>query len=337
MDENTNLPGSENDPDKDPEGSGEDNNDHRLHQEDFIEVPVEKTITPVIPPVTAAFIGLIGGFFLYQIVGGLLTFIVLGFDIENAPVNGVRLMTAAGQILFILLPALLFSKWFYEDVSRIIRFNPATIKETGLFLIGIVVLTPLLQNYLYIQNHYFEYFAEISPFFEWLKSTFDSLNELIEKTFGNLLAVNNFAEGLLVIFVIAVVPSVCEEVMFRGFIQRSFEFKLKPFSAALVTAVFFGLYHFNPYGIIPLIVLGLYFGWAAYMSNSIMVPIVLHFFNNFTAVMIYIILGDDELISSSGDTTADLTSSLLAVIFLLVLFFGIIFYIKRYYREKKTN
>jgi membrane protease YdiL (CAAX protease family) len=295
-----------------------------------------KQITPVISPVAAGFIGLVGGFFLYQIVGGVLTFLILGFDIENAPVNGVRLMTAAGQILFILLPALMFSKWFYEDVTEIIRFHKTTLKETGLFLLGSIVLTPLLQYYLTVQTYFFDKLAESYPFFEWLKSMLDSLNELIEKTFGNLLYAGSIPEGMLVIFVIAVVPALCEEVMFRGFIQRSFEFKMKPFRAALLTAVFFGLYHFNPYGILPLIGLGLYFGWAAYMSNSIFVPIVLHFVNNFSAVIIYFIFGDDDLINTAGDSGADLTSSLLFVIILLMLFFGIIFYIKKYYKER-TN
>src|SRR3989339_1111461 len=69
-----------------------------------------KVITAKISPISAAFLGLVGGFFLYQIVGGLLTLIILGFDIENANVTSVRLMTTAGQILFILLPALLFTK-----------------------------------------------------------------------------------------------------------------------------------------------------------------------------------------------------------------------------------
>ncbi len=296
-----------------------------------------KQITPIISPITAAFIGLIGGFFLYQIVGGILTLLVLGFDIENAPVNGVRLMTAGGQILFMLLPALVFSKWFYEDVTEIIRFHKTTLKETGIFLVGSIVLAPLMQFYLSIQTHYFDKLAASSSFFNWVKSTLDSLNDLIEKTFGNLLTANSIPEGILVLLVIAVVPALCEEVMFRGFIQRSFEFKMKPFTAALVTAVFFGLYHFNPYGILPLIGLGLYFGWAAYMSNSIFVPIILHFFNNFTAVIIYFIFGDDDLVNTAGDSGADLTSSFTGIVFLSVLFFGIILYIKKYYKERKLT
>ncbi|MDH3269109.1 MAG: CPBP family intramembrane metalloprotease, partial [Ignavibacteria bacterium] len=73
---------------------------------------------PLISPVAAAFLGLIGGFILYQFVGGLITLLIFGFDLEAAPVNGLRFMTIVGQILFIFLPALFFSKWIYGDISK---------------------------------------------------------------------------------------------------------------------------------------------------------------------------------------------------------------------------
>ncbi|HQI41796.1 MAG TPA: hypothetical protein PK665_11930, partial [Ignavibacteriaceae bacterium] len=58
-----------------------------------------------ISPVAAAFIGLAGGFFLYQIIGGFLTILIFGMNLDSVPVNDMRLMTMAGQILFLLLPA----------------------------------------------------------------------------------------------------------------------------------------------------------------------------------------------------------------------------------------
>jgi hypothetical protein len=293
-------------------------------------------IIPAISPIGAAFIGLLGGFFLYQVIGGLLAVIIFGMDLENAPVNGVRLITMAGQILFILLPALLFSKWFYQDVSTIIRVKFPKWQEILLFVLGIVILTPLLQTFLYIQNYYLEQLAVNYGFVNSIKSFFDSLNELVEKTYGNLITANSVIEGLLVITVIAIVPAICEEVMFRGFIQRSFEFKLKPFWAAAITAVFFAVYHFNPYGIIPLMILGFYFGFAAYISNSIFVPMILHFLNNFAAVILFFMFGDDELIKST--TTVDMDFSVFGLFFVfLTLFLGVIFIIKRYYSSARNR
>ena len=177
---------------------------------------------PLISPIAAAFLGLIGGFFLYQFVGGILTLVIFGFDLDNAPINSLRLMTMAGQILFLLLPALLFAKWIYGDVSDVISIKMPEWIEIILFSAGIIILTPLLQSYLYIQNYFIEELAANSEMVNSIKSFFDSLNELVEKTYGNMLKADSIPEMFLVILIIAVVPAISEEVMFRGYIQKSF-------------------------------------------------------------------------------------------------------------------
>ncbi len=294
-------------------------------------------IYPLVSPLAAAFLGLVGGFFLYQIIGGTLTLIIFGFDLEAAPVNGLRLMTMAGQILFILLPALLFAKLIYGDITKVINIKIPNWREVFLFIVGIIVLTPLLQSYLYIQNFFIEKWALDSEFINSIKSLFDSLNELVEKTFGNLLAADNIPEMILVVIVIAVVPALCEEVMFRGYIQKSFQYKISPFKAAAVTAIFFGLYHFSPYGVLPLIALGLYFGFAAYLSKSLFIPIILHFLNNFIAVLLYFFIGDDEIFSVDTTNTNALNANIIYFFILLSLFGIVVFFIKKYYKKLKTT
>lgn len=289
-----------------------------------------------ITPVAAAFLGLAGGFFLYQIVGSLLTIIIFGINLESIPVNDLRLMTMAGQILFILLPALLFAKWIYSDVGKIIRIRRPDWKELSLFIIGIVILTPLLQSYLYIQNYFLEIWAKNYSFVNSLKSFFDSLNEMVEKTYGNLLSASNIFEFILVVLVVAIVPALSEETMFRGFIQRSFELRYKKYAGALITALFFSLYHFNPYGFIPLFILGAFFGFAAFKSKTLIIPMILHFLNNFSAVSLYHIIGDDELIKSDASVNSGELSSYFFMFFSLTfLFVALIILINKYYTSRK--
>lgn len=303
------------------------------------QIPLAETYSPypLISPVAAAFLGLVGGFILYQFLGGLMTLLIFGFDLEAAPVNGLRFITILGQILFIMLPALLFSKWIYGDISKIISFKLPGWKELLLFILGIIILTPLLQSYLYIQNYFVEQWAQTSQFINSIKILLDSLNELIEKTFGNLIHANNLIEMLLVIITISIVPAICEEVMFRGYIQRSFGFKFKPHTAAILTAVFFSLYHFNPYGFIPLAIIGFYLGFAAYTSQSLFIPIILHFLNNFFAVMLYFIIGDDELFQSNVSDAASLDTNVMYFVLLLFLFVALMFFIRNYYKKSKNT
>lgn len=304
-------------------------------EENELNLDPDNIVDFQIPPVGAAFLGLIGGFFLYQIVGALLTVLIFGLDLESVPVNGLRLMTMAGQILFILLPALLFAKWIYSDVGKIIRIRKTTWQEMGVFTIGIIILTPLLQTFLYIQNFFLDEWAKNSVFVNTLKTFFDTLNELVEKTYGNLLSASNIFEITLVVLVVAVVPAISEEAMFRGFVQRSFELKLKPYLAIFITAIFFSGYHFNPYGFIPLFILGAYFGFAAYKSRTLIVPVVLHFLNNFSAVLIYHISGDDELLKSDVTTSSDeLASYVLLLAGLTLVFVFLVYLINKFYASK---
>ncbi len=282
----------------------------------------KKSSEPVIKitPLSAAFLGLALVFILYQFGGAILTLIILGFDIEKADINALRLLTMAGQILLILLPSLLLSKYIYVDVTSLLRIKFPALKEVLVFVIGLILLIPLLQNFLYIQNYLIEKIAESSQFVKSIKNLVDQVDMVLESTYINLVVANSFFEGMFVILIIAIVPALCEEVFFRGYIQSSFEFKFKPFISALLTAIFFGLYHFNPYGLIPIVALGTYFGFAAYMSKSIFIPMILHFLNNFLAVLAFFAFGSQELLSSKVTAKDEITPNVFSFILLFVLF-----------------
>lgn len=294
----------------------------------------DEELFPRMSPFKAGLLGLFGALVFYQLFGGLLTLLIFGTDIENADVNAMRLLTMAGQVLFILLPALVFSKMIYENVSKVIRVKIPELKEIGIFILGIISLTALLQTFLVIQNYYVDVITRDIYFLHKFKEIFDQLNEMIEKSYGSLLTPNSFMEGIIVVLVVAVTPAICEEVMFRGYIQKSFELKYNKFVGALLTAVFFGLFHFNPYALIPLIALGFFFGYAAYKTDSIFVPIILHFSNNFAAVILYFIFGDEELKQNKVIEAAELNSAWITFAFQLVLFVAILILIYQFYKRR---
>lgn len=317
----------------------DDNNSSEIKNNDNGSVQLE----PKISPVKAAFLGLAGGFFFYQIVGGIVSALIFGLNPESADVNALRLMNVAGQILFILLPALVFTKFIYSNVTEVIRFRTAPLKEVGLFALGMICLIPLLQNYLIIQNYFIEEIARWSSFISYFKDSFDSVNEMIEKMFTNLLAAKGISDYLIVFIAISLTPAVCEEVMFRGFIQKSFELKYRPLIAILITSVFFGIYHFSPYALIPLISLGFFIGYSAYKSNSLLVPVLLHFMNNFLSIAFYYlfeakdIAGDAAVIQKEVISASEMRSALFNFSYQLILFAAVFGYILYFYRKKKKE
>jgi membrane protease YdiL (CAAX protease family) len=83
-------------------------------------------------------------------------------------------------------------------------------------------------------------------------------------------------------------------------------------------------------------VLGAFFGFAAYKSKTLLIPMFLHFLNNFSAVSLYHIIGDDELIKSDASVNPDELSSYVLMFFALsLLFVGLIVVINKYYTSRK--
>ena len=295
----------------------------------------ERKLEPAFSPVGAAFLGLVLVFVLYQFGGALLTLAIFGLNFEKADVNIMRLLTMGGQLIFILLPAFIFAKIVYKDVAAALRLNIPLMKEIGIFILGLIILTPLLQSFIYIQNLLLTKLAENFTLFDSMHKFMDELDKFVESAYGSLLESHSMFEGSFIVFVVAVIPAICEETFFRGFFQKSFEQRLRPFWAIAITSIFFGVYHFNPYGLISLIALGAYFGYAAYKSNSLFVTIILHFINNFLAVAAFLFMEDKDLVSSSATQNENILYSVIIFLILALAFFTFVFYVHRYYKRLK--
>lgn len=304
-----------------------------FYEEQNSKKEIEKPVS-MISPTSAGFIAVIGIFLIYQIGGAILTLLIFGIDFQKADVNAMRLLTMGGQILLMLLPTLLFARYVYPTTTtKMLRVKFPNIKELGIFLLGFIILLPLLQNFLILQNYLIELAAKNNAVIKNITNMLDQLDKAVRDTYGDLLKSNSIIESILIVIVVAVVPAICEEFLFRGFVQKSFEQKFKPFTSILITSLFFGLYHFNPYDLVALIALGFYFGFAANLSNSTFVSIILHFVNNFITVLAVLFLGTDELINKASSNSEPITITIISLLTLAILFFFFIYYVKKNYSK----
>jgi membrane protease YdiL (CAAX protease family) len=91
---------------------------------------------------------------------------------------------------------------------------------------------------------------------------------------------------LLNLLVVALIPAVGEELLFRGYLQRVlYRWTGKPHLAILLSAVTFSAIHVQLEGFIPRFLLGALFGYLFYWSGSLWLPIVAHFTNNAVAIV----------------------------------------------------
>lgn len=91
---------------------------------------------------------------------------------------------------------------------------------------------------------------------------------------------------LFALFTVAVIPAVCEEVLFRGYILRAFEKSWGIIAAIIVSGLFFGLFHLQIGNLLPLATLGMILALMTWLSGSIWPAVVAHFINNGAAVVV---------------------------------------------------
>ena len=87
------------------------------------------------------------------------------------------------------------------------------------------------------------------------------------------------------LLVVAVAPAICEEMMFRGFIQSGFRKRYSAVSSIFLVAVIFGAYHTSFIRFIPTALLGACFAVVVNYTDSIFLSMILHFTNNALAVL----------------------------------------------------
>ncbi len=141
------------------------------------------------------------------------------------------------------------------------------------------------------------------------------------------------SSGVLTInfLIIAILPAIGEEFLFRGVIQRLLGEWTKNIHVGIFLAAFiFSFIHFQFYGFVPRLLLGLYFGYLMFWSGSIWVPVTAHLVNNGMAV-IYYHFAEQPAGETILDTAGTETGSYLVYIsaFLTCIVIGLI-----YMREK---
>lgn len=98
-------------------------------------------------------------------------------------------------------------------------------------------------------------------------------------------------DGVLMVglFHIALIPSICEEILFRGYVLRSLERSWGVWSAILVSGLLFGLFHLQLTNLLPLAALGVLLAFLTWRSNSLFPAVVAHLVNNGGAVLMAVI------------------------------------------------
>jgi len=213
-----------------------------------------------------------------------------------------------------LMPPLLAGLLFEGNTFRYLRLDrPAGVHFYLYTLLILVVSTPLLQALITL-NEQMDLPAFMQEVESWMKNSEEQATRLTEAflqgTSWNALLVN--------LLVVAVLPGIGEELMFRGLLQRLLAEWFRNIHVAIwVAALLFGAMHLQFYGLLPRLLLGALLGYLFYWSGSLWIPVFAHFLNNaFTVVMSWManrnLIGPEwEELGSTGNFYVLLGSTIL--------------------------
>jgi membrane protease YdiL (CAAX protease family) len=196
-------------------------------------------------------------------------------------------------------------------------------KKPQLFLVVLVVLIMIfsmpVMEWVALTNQKMTLPDALKTIENWMRAKED---EAMKMTIL-LLKVDHAWDFFINLFIIALLPAVAEEFIFRGAVQRSFTRMFhNPHVAIWITAIIFSAIHVQFFGFLPRLLLGAAFGYIYWWTGSLWYTMLAHFLNNAYAVCLawYMQVHHmpmDSLDNSSNFTWYQYVISLLLSIFLL--------------------
>lgn len=170
--------------------------------------------------------------------------------------------------------------WAYicsPNAASTLRVNK---KPTLLFVICAIVLIAASQVLIGLmsewnkQMHFPQAFKNIEV---WMQNL-ESQGEVLTKAF---LQGKTIVDLLINLFVIALLPAIGEELLFRAAVQPLLKKLVGNIHVAIfLTAIIFSAIHMQFYGFLPRMFMGVILGYAYYWSGTLWIPIVMHLINN---------------------------------------------------------
>ncbi len=192
-----------------------------------------------------------------------------------------RIIQFLSQVFIFLVPALVFAYLAFPKPIQYLKIkNPLSSKHI-LFGAFIMICSIPLINLM-------EHFSSMIPWGAEILAIEAAQEEMVDaylKTTSAGTIIFNFA-------IFSIMAAISEEFLFRGVLQNiliSTSFKKNPWIAILVTAIIFSMIHFSATGFISRFYAGILLGAAYYLSNNLIVPIVMHAINNGLVLAAYYI------------------------------------------------
>ncbi len=251
------------------------------------------------------------------------------FPDQRATVLMMQGMASFGG--FIITPLIFYYLIVKGNIIRDFIKLPSNIISTLIITI-VMVFSFMVVNTVFIEwNANIQLPESLGGFEQWATNLEESMADLTKY----LTEFETPGYFILSVIIIAVIPGIGEELLFRGFLQNIFRKLIKNDHVAVwLAAFFFSFIHFQFYGFVPRLLLGALFGYLYLWSGNLLVPMVAHFLNNFVSLF-------SLYIYQKGLTDFDAESTealpITYILIFTVLFIITIYYFKVYLVRKEDD
>jgi hypothetical protein len=202
-----------------------------------------------------------------------LLFAVLGWGLNKI---SILLVPPAGIFIFALLPGIILKKNGFDLVETFM------LHRLRIWQIGILILIGILS---------FGSFSMVITLFAQLFEEYGYNVKGEEEEIRRFIHGFLSSGGIIGLLIISIIPSISEELFFRGLLLSSFAKSFGKTRALIYTSLFFGAVHANPLQSFATFMLGLVFGAATLVSKSILGGMVCHAVNNLCVVFFMLYIG----------------------------------------------
>jgi membrane protease YdiL (CAAX protease family) len=221
--------------------------------------------------------GFIGAVILTTASGGNLAGLK---DALNDPKNAdtLKWIQVISVLISMFLPALLTARMLNRKPFQLLGYQ----KDAEIKQVGIVVAIMFLS--LFVAGS-FGYLNRAVPLPADWKAKFDAAEKSYADQVEMMVNLKSFGGYVVSLILLAFIPAVCEETLFRGGLQNFLTRATRsPWLAIIVVSILFSVVHFSFYGFLPRMFLGIMLGLIFYYTGNIWLSITGHFLNNALAV-----------------------------------------------------
>lgn len=247
-------------------------------------------------------------------------------DMSNPNVIGALKMMQIMQALgLFIIPAFVLSKLDGHGFFSYFQLNKKPFIYSFLCTLLIMLCAQPFINWL----------AEINSLIPMPENIIKAEKNAAEIT-ETFLKMNTVSDLLFNLFMVALLPAIGEELLFRGAFQPMFQKLSKnPHLGIWLAAILFSAVHMQFLGFFPRMFMGAAFGYLLMWSGTLWLPIIGHFINNGSAVLIAYFIqknGMAKEVETVGAGQGGMIYVLVSVAMLIVLF-----YVVRKFEKEHEN